>query len=315
MGNAEKRKKLRTTINDMLANPAVDLSQNEMAKLIGCSTSALSTWRAGKYKGSNVELEKKIQMWLDSYSAGKKYATDLPADPDWQETPTAQRVWNAIEMAHLLKSLVVVYGAAGSGKTKTCRHYQGQRSNVLMITATKSSSTGRCMMELLCDALKVSDPGCGAYAVEKAVKRKLRGGNYLVIVDEAQQLTIGALEQLRQLQDDLDVGMVWAGNEPLYTQMTGGFRAPKFAQIFSRIAQRTHIEVTTADDVDPVAAAMGVTDADAVKYLREIGILPGGLRGVVKTLQLAGMAAAGSGQPLSKQMIARAWRKLTGSAE
>ena len=315
MGHAENRARLRSIIEEMLTNPAVDMSQNDMARRIGCSTSALSTWRAGKYKGSNVELERKIQTWLDSYNAGREYATDLPSDPDWQPTPTADRVWNAIEMAHLLKSLVVVYGAAGAGKTKTCRYYQSQRSNVLMITATKSSSTGRCMMELLCDALKVSDPGCGAYAVEKAVKRKLRGGNYLVIVDEAQQLTIGALEQLRQLQDELDIGMVWSGNEPLYTQMTGGFRAPKFAQIFSRIAQRTHIEVTTADDVDPVAAAMGVTDAAAIKYLREIGVLPGGLRGVVKTLQLASMAAAGSGQPLNRDMIARAWRKLTGTAD
>jgi DNA transposition AAA+ family ATPase len=133
----------------------------------------------------------------------------------------------------------------------------------------------------------------------------------VVIIDEAQQLNFGALDLLRQIQEQAGVGMVWSGNEPLYTQMTGGARGPKFAQIFSRIAQRTHIELTQADDVDLVAGAMGVTDKASVDYLRQIGVLPGGLRGVVKTLQLASMAAAGSGKALDRDLIARAWRKLT----
>lgn len=308
---ADGRAHLREQIDAMLNNSAIDLSQNEMAAKIGISATALSQWLKGKYPGSNTELEHKIERWLDTYNAGEEYAAELPPDPEWVETPTAVRVWNAIEMAHRLKSLVVVYGAAGAGKTKTCLHYQTQRSNVWMFTPTKATASARGMMLLLCDKMGIRDPGAGNYAIQKAIMKKLSASGGVVIIDEAQQLTLGALDLLRQIQEQAGVGMVWSGNEPLYTQMTGGFRGPKFAQIFSRIAQRTHIDLTLADDVDPVAAAMGVTDPQALEYLRKIGVLPGGLRGVVKTLQLACMAAAGSGKELNRDLIARAWRKLT----
>jgi DNA transposition AAA+ family ATPase len=132
-----------------------------------------------------------------------------------------------------------------------------------------------------------------------------------VIIDEAQQLNFGALDLLRQIREQAGVGMLWCGNEPLYTQMTGGARGPKFAQIFSRIAKRTHIEVTQEADVEPVAAAMGVTDSGSLDFLRQIGVLPGGMRGVVKTIQLAAMAAAGSCKELNRDLLIRAWRNLT----
>ncbi|MDD3276972.1 MAG: hypothetical protein PHP93_07990, partial [Kiritimatiellales bacterium] len=108
-----------------------------------------------------------------------------------------------------------------------------------------------------------------------------------------------------------DIGMALVGNEPLYTQMTGGFRTPKFAQIFSRITQLTHIEGTQADDVTALCGALGIVDPEAVEYLSRIGTLPGGLRGVAKTVQLAQLAAAGNGGELNKAVLARAWRKLT----
>ena len=308
---SEERKYLREHIGAMLNNGAVDLSQNEMAAKIGISATALSQWLKGKYPGSNTEIETKLQRWLDTYNAGEEYASELPPDPEWVKTPTAIRVWNAIEMAHRLKSLVVVYGAAGAGKTKTCLHYQSQRSNVWMFTPTKATASARGMMMLMCDKMAIRDPGAGNYAIQKAIMKKLSVSDGVVIIDEAQQLTLGALDLLRQIQEQAGVGMVWSGNEPLYTQMTGGFRGPKFAQIFSRIAQRTHIELTQADDVDLVAEAMGITGKAELDYLRQIGVLPGGLRGVVKTLQLASMAAAGSGKELNRDLIARAWRKLT----
>jgi len=308
---SERRKELREIINGMLDNPVVGLSQNEMAGQMGMNSSILSQWRHGKYTGSNEEAENKIERWLAGYNAGEAYAAELPPDPEWVETPTARRVWNSIEMAHRLKSLVVVYGAAGAGKSKTCEHYRAERSNVWMFTPTKATCSARGMLMLMCDVLGLKDPGSGNYAVQKAILKKLSRSAGVLIIDEAQQLALGALDLLRQIQEQAGVGMVWCGNEPLYTQMTGGFRGPKFAQIFSRIAQRTHIEINEADDVNPVAAAMGVTDAESIKYLREIGVLPGGLRGVVKTLQLARMAAAGAGNELNRALIARAWRKLT----
>lgn len=308
---SERRDELRKIVNSMLDNPIVGLSQNQMADKIGISSSALSQWRRGEYKGSNVEVETKIERFLDSYNAGKEYAIELPPEPDWVETPTARRVYNSIEMAHLMKCLVVVYGAAGSGKTKTLMYYKSQRSNVYLLTAVKAACSVRGLLQEICDVLGLTDSGKGNYDLHKKIVKKLSKSAGVFLVDEGQQLTPGALDTLRQIQDDSKVGMVWCGNEPLYTQMTGGFRGPKFAQIYSRVLQRTHIEANEADDVNPVAAAMGVTDPESIEYLRQIGELPGGLRGVVKTIQRAQIAAAELGNELNKEMIAASWKTLT----
>jgi DNA transposition AAA+ family ATPase len=308
---AEERKHLREQIGAMLKSGAVGLSQNEMAVKIGISATALSQWLKGKYPGSNTELETKIERWIETYNAGEEYADELPPEPEWVKTPTASRVYNAIEMAHRLKSLVCVYGAAGSGKTKTCLHYQTQRSNVWMFTPTKATSSVRGILTMMCSKMAIRNPGSGNYAMQEAIMRKMASSGGVVIIDEAQQLNFGALDLLRQIQEQAGIGMVWCGNEPLYTQMTGGARGPKFAQIFSRLAQRTHIETTREEDVDLVASAMGITEQASLAYLRQIGVLPGGLRGVVKTIQLASMAAVGSGKELNRDLIARAWRKLT----
>jgi hypothetical protein len=308
---SERRKELREIISTMLNSSAVDLSQNEMSKRIGISPAALSTWLQGKYKGSDTEIERKIERWLESYNAGEEYTRELPPEPEWIETPTARRIFQTLETGQFLKSLVMAYGAAGAGKTKTCEYYAATRPNVWLFTPTKATASARGLLMLICDKLGISDPGSGNYAIQKAIMRKVAGTNGLIIIDEAQQITLGALDLMRQMQEQAGVGMALVGNEPLYTQMTGGFRGPKFAQLFSRIAQRTHIEGTQSDDVETLAAALGITDRDAVAYLVRIGTLPGGLRGVAKTLQLAQLAAAGSGGELNKAIIARAWRKLT----
>lgn len=308
---SDRRNELRKIINGMLDNPVVGLSQNQMAEKIGINPGALSAWRNGKYTGSNTEVEIKIERWLDSYNAGKEYGIELPPEPDWVETPTARRVYSSIEMAHLMRCLVVVYGAAGSGKTKTLRHYQSQRSNVYLLTAVKAACSVRGLLQGICDVLDISDSGKGNYELHKKIVKKLSKSAGVFLVDEGQQLTPGALDTLRQIQDESQVGMVWCGNEPLYNQMTGGFRGPKFAQIFSRILQRTHIEANEADDVNPIADAMGIMDAAAIDYLRQIGELPGGLRGVVKTIQRAQIAAHELGCEVNKEIIATAWKTLT----
>jgi DNA transposition AAA+ family ATPase len=312
MGNkADRRKELMEIISGMLNNGAVDLSQAEMSKRIGVSPAALNQWLQGKYKGSNTAIEEKIERWLESYNAGQEYTSELPPEPEWVETPTARRVFQTLETGQFLKSLVVVYGAAGAGKTKTCELYSETKPNIWLITPTKATASARGLLMLICDELGIHDQGSGNYAVQKAFMKKVANTNGLIIIDEAQQLTLGALDLMRQIQEQADIGMALVGNEPLYTQMTGGFRTPKFAQIFSRITQLTHIEGTQTDDVTALCGALGIIDPEAVEYLSRIGTLSGGLRRVAKTVQLAQLAAAGNGGELNKAVLARAWRKLT----
>ncbi len=311
MGKAERRDELRETVGGMLKDSVVGLSQAGMAKQIGTSPAALNQWLQGKYKGRDSAIEEKIERWLASYNAGQEYTRELPPEPGWVETPTARRIFQTLEMGQFLKSLVVVYGAAGAGKTKTCEHYASEHPNVWMVTPTKATASARAVLMLLSDKLNISNPGTGCYAIQKKVMETVRGTAGQIIIDEANQISLGALDLLRQICEQSEISLALVGNEPLYTQMTGGFRAPKFAQIFSRISSLTHIKETLTEDVSALCAAFGISDAAAVGYLAQIGTLPGGLRGVVKTVQMAQLASAESGGALNKTILARAWRKLT----
>jgi DNA transposition AAA+ family ATPase len=313
MGNkADRQNELRELIGGMLKNSAVDLSQTGMAKRIGVSCAALNQWLQGKYKGSNEAIEEKLERWLESYSAGQEYTSELPPKPGWVETPTARRIFQTLEMGQFLKELVIAYGAPGTGKTMTSEHYAVTKPNVWLVTPTKASASVRGILMLMCDKLGISDPGSGNYIIQKEIMKKISGTNGLLIIDEAQQLTVSALDLLRQIHEQAGgVGLALVGNEPLYNQMTGGFRLQKFAQLFRRIAQRTHIEGTLAEDVAAMCEAIGITDDDAVEYLSRIGTLPGGLGGIATTIQMAQLASAGSGIELNKAVLARAWRKLT----
>jgi len=301
---------LKKSINDILANKAAGLSQNKLAALIGISSAALSQWLKDKYPGNVKEIEAQIALWLESYTSGQGYSDDLLPEPEWIGTPSAKRVWDTIEMAHRLKSLTIAYGAAGAGKTVTARHYAETHPNVWIATPTKATASVRGILDLLCEVMSIRPSEPGSYEKQKAVVRKLIASGGVLIIDDAQVLAAGTLDFLRQIHDLSKTGMVWVGNEPLYTQLTGGVRSQKFAQIFSRIAQRTHLESSKPEDAKALVSAMGIKDSQSVEYLVSIGTLPGGLRGIIKTVQLAQIASKGANKNLDRSTLARAFQKL-----
>ncbi|MGE4489141.1 MAG: AAA family ATPase [Kiritimatiellales bacterium] len=307
---AENREYMRGQVNEILESSTVPLSQAEAARRIGISPGSLSNWLRGK-KGSYTEIEEKIQTWLDSFCAMEKVTDTIPPDPDWIPTPTADRIYKTIEYGQFSRKLVVIYGAAGAGKTKTAEHYQDTMPNVWMFTMTKATASVRGMLMMLCDELNIEDPCKGNRVLEKAIINKIRRTNGMMLIDEAQQASMGALEQLRQMQERAGIGMALIGNFPLIKQMTGGFRSEQFAQLFSRIAKPTEVKETIREDVEVFVDAFGITDSDAVEYLCKIGTRPGGLRGVVNSIQWAQMVSAGSGRKLDCKAIAEAWEDLT----
>lgn len=57
----------------------------------------------------------------------------------------------------------------------------------------------------------------------------------LIIIDEADHLTLNALQAIRNLNDEAGIGIVLAGNEKLYMQMLTGSKNYEFDQIRTRI--------------------------------------------------------------------------------
>jgi DNA transposition AAA+ family ATPase len=220
---------------------------------------------------------------------------------------------SVLTYAQMAADLAVIYGGPGVGKTRTISHYQKTSPNVWIATMTPDCSTVPAMIEEIADAFGLHGGGTvSSSRMRRAMCRKMRGTTGLLIVDEAQHLGNNAIEELRSIHDATEIGVVLAGNESVYSRLTGGHRAAHFAQIFSRIGKKLRLNRPVKGDVIALAEALNVTGSAERDLLLDIAQKPGALRGVVKTVRLAGMFAAGAGVTVTEEHIRSAWRDLGG---
>jgi hypothetical protein len=287
------------------------LTQSEIAKESGVSPTALSRWLIGQYQGDNDKINDALAKWLDARARQTGFL--LPEEAGFVETRTAERIIKALGYAQMAPDLAVIYGAAGLGKTRTLRHYGQTRNNVWIATISPATATTAACLGQLCRATGIRGTrGKSAGELRQSIADKIRETRGLLVVDEAQHLSLAALETIRSIHDETEIGLALCGNEQVYSRLTGNGHGALFAQLFSRIGKRVALSRTHESDVEGIAAAYGVTETKAVAELQRIARAPGALRGVVKALRLAAMLATGDRQELAVAHINAAWKELGG---
>lgn len=301
-----------TVIDEVRTVMARDgISQNQVAKESGVKQTTFNLFINGKYGADPKNIAAKLEKWLASHRAKSDATRAMPPARPWTSTPTSERILAALGYAQMAGDITIVYGAAGLGKTVTAREYARRFPNVWTVTASaaRTCSVSMTLEEVLL-ALGVRELPSGAARMAREAVRKMEGSNGLLIIDEAQNLCVAALDEIRSLHDATGVGVAFLGNEVVYARMTGGSRAAYLDRLFSRIGKRVRLLRADADDIAAVAAAHGVRDAASLRLLAEIGARPGGLRSVVKTVRLALMMAQDG--PLDAGHIRAAHRDLEG---
>ncbi|BBO75198.1 Mu-like prophage FluMu DNA transposition protein B [Desulfosarcina widdelii] len=290
------------------------ISQSQAANLIGISAAALSGYLKGTYTGDVKAVEIKIEKWLTAEQRRSEKFRSISAVPSYIALSTSKKIEQTCEYAQYAVDIGVVYGAAGTGKTYTIRHYADSNPNVWLATMTAAHAGVSACLEEIALALDMRGaPGRSARLLRDIYSR-VRDTAGLLVVDEAQHLFPAALEVIRSIHDAGGIGVVLVGNESVYARLTGGARTATFAQLFSRIGKRLRIVRPLKADVLGVAKAFGVEGSKAQQAAWEIGRKPGGLRGVVKTLRIAGVLAAGAGKDIDETFIKAAWLDLSGEA-
>lgn len=289
------------------------LTQAEIVRQSGVGSTALSQWLNGRYPGRNEEVEEKLARWVDAYHQRKLEAKALPEAPAWVATPSGERLIAALGYAQLAGDNVVIYGGAGLGKTTAIEQYQRTSPNVWMATMSSCTASPVPALEEMADALGIEVSG-GAAKLQRAIIKRLRGTMGLLVIDEAQHLSVPALDAMRRLHDATGVGLALVGNESVYARMTGGNRAAHLAQLFSRIGKRVRLARATKGDIDALINAWNLSAKECRAALHDIASKPGGLRGLTKVLRLASMFAAGAGRAVSCDDIKAAWRDLGGDS-
>ena len=290
------------------------ISQARLARESGVTPARLNQWIAGKYKGNTAATAQELSIWLKSMLEREEQAASgcIPSSPSWMPTPTANRVLNARRYAQRMADISIVYGGAGLGKTLTARRYQEDNPNVWIATMTPSVISVTACLERVAYAVGVNGVPASASRAENAVISRVEGTGGLIVIDEAQHLPVTCLDALRSLYDASGVGLIFMGNESVYTQLTGGSRKAHFAQLFSRIGRRERLTAPALGDIDTLLDAWGVADAKARTLCHEIGTKAGALRGLTKVLRMAFLMLDEGENKVSALHIENAWSELGG---
>ncbi len=274
-------------------------TQAQVARELDISPATLSGFLAGTYKAPHTVISKIEE--LASISVQKKKA---PKEPDYKETSISRIVTNAIRYAHLQGKISVVYGDAGIGKTMAFQKYLENNELAVGITISPTYSSITGVNEKLAEQLGIRERVARKQTTE--IVNKLRGSGRVVAIDEAQHLTVRALDHLRCIADESGVGLCLIGNEAVYEKLKGN-RGKEFAQLFSRLGMKPHVLVNniTKQDVQSIFGSY-VPGNEEMELLFRICRTAYGLRGAVNVF----INTLDVFQEITSQGLARMMREM-----
>lgn len=243
-------------------------------------------------------------------------------NPGYVPTPTGERVMKALEFARKTPSISVVVGAPGVGKSEAARSYclahpypedgrsiANKRRYVsgvnwqrveeaaatacgaaIYVSATQWIQTPMAILEEIAERIGSYPSALRTDAIAKHILQRLEPGD-VIVIDEAQNLDVRALDGLRHFYDEGGIGIAYLGNEEVVRRIAGKGRRGAFAQLQSRVGMRLHITSPEARDVDAMLAACGVTGKEEVEFARELARMPGGLRTATHVIRQAAASA------------------------
>ncbi len=212
-----------------------NISQAALGRAIGVSSASISTFRKGEYKGNNKELGRKIKLYLDNYA--KKSSKDIKEVAIF-ESKDKQMADFIINEAVRDKEIAIITGVAGSGKSTIAKDYARLHPNAILIEATLHS-TARVILDELCERTHISG-GRNLHEKVLLIAKELKRRDVVILIDEAEHLSVRALEDLRRIWDFSSCPLILFGTEILLKNLIG--KNGELRQLYSRIGGKWHLK-------------------------------------------------------------------------
>ena len=133
------------------------LSQNKLAPRIGMSGASLSNYMNCKMDGSVEGIESRLREFLQQESeaaAVQVQVAPYKLDETYKPTSISEDVYQSIRYAQINRTLVMLHGDAGAGKTKAAvKYYRDNPQSTVYIRLDPSMSGLAGVGELLGTAL------------------------------------------------------------------------------------------------------------------------------------------------------------------
>jgi DNA transposition AAA+ family ATPase len=291
----EDHVKLREELNDIRVSqgrPGQPLPLHRQAVQIGVSTSVLAEYKNGTYRGNNADVAAKI----DQYIATHRKRCQRHQLADFATIGQTREAFGVLDFGALHRSMVLIEGEPGSGKTSIGQGYAADRPDRYLIRPVAGFRDAAGVTFLICQAIPVlrkSATLSHSRRMQATLEFFRAHQNGYLLVDEAQKLTRGGLEAVRDIHDETTIPVAFFGDAKFF-RLIGDGRAGRAesrveAQLSSRIYPILHLdELTTGDGGERYSAAdlLKILRAERVKV-----IAPDGVRWLTRLANVPGFGA------------------------
>lgn len=237
-----------TQLNELMTQRG--WNQTQVARALGKSSAVISQYLQGKYPGNVASLENDISALINR-EAEKAKAKRLTVS--FVRTYTATRCLEVIKLAHLDCDINVIYGDAGMGKTMIMRQYAAENPGAILLEADPGY-TARVVLEELSAKLGLNRRG-NMHELSDAIIGALRDSGRVLLIDEAENLPLRALEVIRRIHDKAGIGVVLAGMPRLIINLKG--KRGELKQLYSRVGFALALgDVLPREDIDAIASSV-----------------------------------------------------------
>lgn len=277
------------------------LSQARLATILGVSSAVISQYLKDEYKGDVATLDKKVKELVEREAHNR---SDIKND--FVKTMGATKILDSCKKAHANKSIRLVIGEAGLGKSRAISYYAQVVENVVLIRVNPTFSV-KVLLNELCQKLGLTASKNNNDNFN-ALVGKLAGSSRLIIVDEAEQLNYKCLEIIRNLHDLTGVGVILAGMPRLKANLQG--KSLEFRQLYSRVDWVCDLEnALSNEDIGKLAhSSLGTDEFNKVL----IKHAHGNARRLSKLIKGAEQIAQMSKKPIDDGVIEQAAKMLIG---
>jgi DNA transposition AAA+ family ATPase len=268
-------------------------SQTKVAQEIGVSAPMLNQYLSGKYPNPEA-----VESKAEEFFSLREKAAAIAKAPDYVPTSISQQVYDMISYGHINRCIVSIVGDAGIGKTKGAQKYAADYSEVIFITASKACKSLKDMYRMIARKLRLNE-NRNLFDMQVDIRAKLDGSNKVLVIDEAQHLSLTAIDGIRYFNDEdgetglPPIGIVLIGNHELRTKMLGRNEA-SLAQLFNRIQMQRLLYTNNllVDDIKKLFPVYVEKSMDnEIKFLHGIAQSRWGVRGAVKIFMNASNAS------------------------
>ncbi|MDT8324284.1 MAG: AAA family ATPase [Bacteroidota bacterium] len=226
------------------------VSLTAAARSMGLAGSALSRWSHGKYEGNNEKIAQAVAVFLDREDERGRILHE--GGVPFITTAVSKSVFGAARKAHLTRSMGLLVGPSGVGKTRSIKEYARRYPDAILIECNVFAKAREVVTDIH-RAVGGSGTGSDNQMLSDIVER-LRGSGRLLIIDEAESLRARTLDGIRRIHDFAEIGVLYVGLDKFYHQLRK--LNVDYEYVVNRIRTFTRLGRLDIDDTQALASTI-----------------------------------------------------------